>query len=262
MSPIMLPIALVAYIVGLFVAVLATFYGLDFARRVSTGIYVVAWLGHGAEVIRHGVTEGRFPLSSVAEYLLVLGLVVMTFFLLLWFRWHVEVLSVLLPPVAAAAGFAALALFRTSASTPVAASQGWFLFHTTVSTLGMATLVVALAMSLIYLFADRALKTRRTLKLLDRLPPLDRCDRIGFQALVLGFVLLSVGIATGVVVNTAMHDRFWIPGAKQTPALLAWVVFAGVLGARFRLGFRGRKSAYLTIAGVVLGLLTVAGMAV
>jgi ABC-type uncharacterized transport system permease subunit len=41
---------------------------------------------------------------------------------------------------------------------------------------------------------------------------------------------------------------------------LAWLVFAGVLVARFRVGFRGRKSAYLTIAGVMLGLLTVAGM--
>jgi ABC-type uncharacterized transport system permease subunit len=42
--------------------------------------------------------------------------------------------------------------------------------------------------------------------------------------------------------------------------LLAWAVFAGLLLARGALGFRGRKSAYLTIAGFTLGLMTVVGM--
>ena len=124
----------------------------------------------------------------------------------------------------------------------------------------MATLVVALAMIVIYLFQDRALKSRRTLRLLEKLPPLDRCDNVGFQALVLGFVLLTVGILTGVIVNAAVYDRIWVAGVKQTLAILAWVVFATVLFARFKLGFRGRKSAYLTIAGVTLGLMTIVGM--
>ena len=97
---------------------------------------------------------------------------------------------------------------------------------------------------------------------LDRFPTLDRCDQIGHQSLVTGFVLLTVGIAAGVMVNETMHDRFWVPGPKQTPPLLAWIVLATILVARARLGFRGRKSAYLTIAGVVLGLLTAVGMAV
>jgi ABC-type uncharacterized transport system permease subunit len=42
--------------------------------------------------------------------------------------------------------------------------------------------------------------------------------------------------------------------------LLAWIVFAVILASRTALGFRGRKSAYLTIAGFALGLLTILGM--
>ena len=75
-----------------------------------------------------------------------------------------------------------------------------------------------------------------------------------------GFILLSLGIVAGFVVNQLVHGQFWVPGIKQYLALLAWIVFAGVLSARVKLGFRGRKSAYLTITGVMLGLLTVAGM--
>lgn len=261
MPAVLLPIALVAYILGIFLAGVGVFYRVELARIGASVVFSLAWIAHLGSVIGQGVATGEFPLSSVAEYLLFLGLAVMTLHLVLWFVWRMHVAGCVLPPIAAAAGFGALALFGTRAAVPVARPRGLFLFHTTVSTLGMATLVVALAMSLIYLFQDRALKSRRALKILQRLPTLDRCDHIGFQALVLGFVLLSVGIATGVMVNATMHGRIWVPGIKQTLPLVAWLVFAGVIGARFKLGFRGRKSAYLTITGVMLGLLTVAGMA-
>lgn len=261
MPAMLLPGALVAYVVGIVLASLGTFHRLEIARKSASVMFSIGWAGHLGAVIARGRSTGQFPLSSVAEYLLFLGLAVMTLHLLLWFAWRVHAAGLVLPPIAAATGFAAFALLDTQAALPVARMGGWFLFHTTVSTLGMATLVVALAMSLLYLFQDRALKSRRPLKLLARLPPLDRCDHIGFQALLLGFVLLSVGIAAGVVVNASRYQTFWVPGIKQTAALLAWLVFAGVLAARVKLGFRGRKSAYLTITGVMLGLLTVAGMA-
>ena len=256
----LLPIALIAYIVGVFLAGLGMAYRFSAPRVAAVFVLGLAWLAHLGAVAQRGISTGRFPLSNGAEYLLFLGLAVMTLYLVVWFVWRVHVAGVVLPPVAALAGFAALALLPAGSSPEVSGRGGWFLFHTTVSTLGMATLVVALAMSVIYLFQDRALKSRRTLRLLEKLPPLDRCDNVGFQALVLGFVLLTVGILAGVIVNAGVYDRMWVPGVKQTLAILAWAVFATVLFARFKLGLRGRKSAYLTIAGVTLGLMTIVGM--
>ena len=52
-----------------------------------------------------------------------------------------------------------LAFLRNTKCAPVAA-------------LAMAMLVVALSMSLIYLILDRALKTHKALRVMDRLPPL------------------------------------------------------------------------------------------
>jgi ABC-type uncharacterized transport system permease subunit len=255
-----LPIALIAYIVGVFLASLSLAYRFTAPRVAAAAVFAVAWVAHLGAVANRGMTTGRFPLTNGAEYLLFLGFAVMTLHLLVWFVWRVYVAGVVLPPLAALATFGALALLPAGTSPPIDSPRGWFLFHTTVSTLGMATLIVALAMSLIYLIQDRALKSRRTLRLLEKLPPLDRCDHVGFQALVLGFVLLTVGIATGVIVNESVHERIWVPGIKQYLALSAWIIFASVLVARFKLGFRGRKSAYLTITGVTLGLMTVIGM--
>jgi len=256
----MLPIALVAYILGVFLASLGTFYRFHLARGVASAVFVSAWAAHLGAVLQHAVETKRLPLSNGVEWLLVFGLAVMTLHLFVWFIWRVWAAGVVLPAVAAVAGFGAWALYSDASVGETTRRGGLFLFHTTVSTLGMAMLVVALAMSVIYLILDRALKTRKTLRVMDRLPPLDQCDHIGFQSLAIGFLLLTIGIVTGVLVNTTVYDKLWVPGIKQTFPLLAWVVFAVVLAARLKMGLRGRRSAYLTIAGVILGLVTVVGM--
>jgi ABC-type uncharacterized transport system permease subunit len=138
--------------------------------------------------------------------------------------------------------------------------QAWFVVHTTLATLGMAGLCVAFGMSLIYLLQDSALKSKRALRVLEILPSLEVCDRIGYHALLWGFPLLTLGIATGAFWSASVHDRFWTGGAKQTFPVLAWIVFAALLYFRLAKGFRGRKSAYVTIAGFALGLLTLLGM--
>jgi ABC-type uncharacterized transport system permease subunit len=255
-----LPAALVAYVVGVFFTCLATIYRSRRWRSAASVVLVVAWILHLVAVVRRGIETASFPLSDMAEYLLLLGLAVMSLHLLVWFRFKIDVAGLVLPPLAALAGFGALALMSRATVHALPRPRSLFLFHTTVSTLGMATLCVALAMSLIFLVQDRALKARWTLRLLERLPPLDRCDQIGFQALVIGFVLLTLGIVTGVIANAALHARPWAVGAKEAFPLLAWAVFATVLVARFKAGLRGRKSAYLTITGVTLGLLGVVGM--
>jgi ABC-type uncharacterized transport system permease subunit len=168
MTGVMLPIALVAYIVGVFLASLGTFYRFHLARGVASAVFVSAWAAHLGAVVQHAVETKRFPLSSGVEWLLVFGLAVMTLHLFVWFVWRVWAAGVVLPAVAAVAGFGAWALYTDSSAGEVTRRGGLFLFHTTVSTLGMAMLVVALAMSVIYLILDRALKTRKTLLMMDR----------------------------------------------------------------------------------------------
>jgi len=260
MLAVFLPIAIVAYIVSIFLAGLATFYHSDAARGGASAVFVVAWLAHGGAVVQRGIADGGLPLSNVGEYLLVLGWVVMTLHLAVWFAGRVYAAGLVLPPIAGLAAFAALPLLAAGVGFESSAPRGWFLFHTTVSTLGMATLTVALAMSVIYLIKDRALKSRRTLRLLERLPSLGSCDQIGFRSLWIGFFLLTLGIGTGMIMNEKIYQQFWVLGVKQILPLLAWLVFAVVLVARLKLGVRGRKSAYMTIVGVTLGLLTVVGM--
>lgn len=258
----LLPVALVGYILGIVTTVLSTVYRWPAARRAVSFIFATTWVLHLAAILHLAVSQRHFPLTNLAEYLLVLGWVVLTLHMYLWFAHKVDVAGWVLPPLAGVMAFAANQLLAEHPQRSVAPADGWFLFHTTVSTLGMAMLGVAFAMSVLYLVQDRALKSKQTLRLLERLPSLQKSDQIGVRALTVGFVLLSLGIFTGIVVNTEVYQRLLVMGPKQIFALLAWLVFAVILAARPLLGFRGRKSAYLTIAGFALGLMTVIGMTI
>jgi ABC-type uncharacterized transport system permease subunit len=92
------------------------------------------------------------------------------------------------------------------------------------------------------------------------LPTLEALDRLGFQALLYGFPLLTLGIATGMVYSAEVHNRVWIWGLKEIFPVIAWAVFGGILWARFARGVRGRGSAILAIAGFALALMTFVGM--
>ena len=163
MSHFFLPAALVAYVVGIVLAVLATVYRGTAARHGASWAWGVAWTLHTATCIALAVHSGRVPLSNQIEYLITLGWAVMTLHLWVWFRQRLWVAGLVLPPVAALAVFVAWG--RTAAAAPVvpARPSSWFLLHTTVSTLGIAMLGVAFAMSVIYLVQDRALKSKRSL---------------------------------------------------------------------------------------------------
>jgi ABC-type uncharacterized transport system permease subunit len=258
----LLPFSLIASFVAIFLSFVGTVGRSPLARRGEITLLSLAWVLQLAAVLRQAHLVGGFPLTNMGEYLLVLGWVVLTFHLLLWFRQHVDVAGLILPPLAALMTLGSLVLqARTIPPVPYTHQRGWFLFHTALATLGTAALCVAFAMSLIYLFQDRALKNKRKLKVLERLPALEACDRIGFHAVLWGFPLLTLGIVTGLVWNWHLHGVvLGNNGAKELFGLLAWGVFALLLYARLATGLRGRRSAYMTIAGFAFALMVVLGM--
>jgi ABC-type uncharacterized transport system permease subunit len=149
---------------------------------------------------------------------------------------------------------------KHEAAGSIMANRGILLFHTSLSTLGMAAFFVSAAMSLVYVVQDRALKRRISSAWLERLPSLHKADQAGLESLVWGFPLFTVGIVTGIVLLAMEQENAKVAFTKPLFTILAWLIFAVVLGARLIRGFRGRKAAYLTMIGFVLGLMTVIGI--
>ncbi len=246
---------------GIVLTVLGTVNRSRTARIGSTVLLSLAAVLQLAAMVWHARTSGHLPLSNLADFLMTLGWLVLVGYLLVNARWKVPALGMVLPPMAFLLSVLGAVLPRKHAvADAVMASKGILLFHTSLSTLGMAAFFVAAAMSLVYVVQDRALKRKQPSAWLQRLPSLHKADRAGLEALLWGFPLFTIGIIAGIALLVTEQENVKLAISKPLFPILAWTIFAVVLGARLARGFRGRKAAYLTMTGFVLGLLTVIGI--
>lgn len=74
-------------------------------------------------------------------------------------------------------------------------------------------------------------------------------DDVTYKAVVAGFPILGLGVALGAYWGNIAWGRYWGWDPKETTALVTWLVFAGYLHARSLAQWRGKRAAWLVIAG-------------
>jgi ABC-type uncharacterized transport system permease subunit len=91
--------------------------------------------------------------------------------------------------------------------------------------------------------------------------PLLTLERLTFRFAAAGFVLLSATLLAGLLFsdNIYGHGRAARWDHKTVFSILAWLVFAFLLLARYRFGWRGRKAVRVLYSGSLLLLLAYAG---
>jgi len=140
------------------------------------------------------------------------------------------------------------------------------LFGVHVSSLLFAYASFALAgvIGITYVLLFKEIKAKHLGVFYARLPSLQVLDRMNQRAIVIGWIFLTVGIVVGVV--WAAQARAYAGGDPRVQAmsledpkifvaLLCWIVYSFELFAARRIGWGGRRTAYLSAAGFVIVLL-------
>jgi ABC-type uncharacterized transport system permease subunit len=134
----------------------------------------------------------------------------------------------------------------------------WGLVH--LITIRAATVCLALACvsGVVYLLADRQLR-RKGLSATHRwvgLPPLGAMEKFTQWMIYGGFPLLSISTLAGILVLE--HSQANAPAASATQntkivfGILSWLVYAVAIHVPFNPSFRGRRAAWLSVAGFIL----------
>jgi len=142
----------------------------------------------------------------------------------------------------------------------------WDAVHLMSVYLGGAALAIAGVAGVMDLYARRQLKRKdggpARLAALKRIAPLERIEAIGRQAALVGFVLLTVVLAAGVIRATEgpsdLGPQWWLT-PKVIGAVGVWLIFATVVHVRRRPALGGAAAAVMSVAGFVL-LLVVLGL--
>ena len=88
------------------------------------------------------------------------------------------------------------------------------------------------------------------------MPSLEGCDTISAASASIGFVFLTLAIITGMLWSHAARGYYWVWDAKGTSALVAWIIYVGLIVTRYRTGWGGRRAALAGIAGFAAVLVT------
>ena len=244
-------------LVNTFVPVLA---GSRRSARLTPWFAASGALLHTGALIALGVALGRCPLATLPEVLSILAWTTALVYLILVWRFRLEVLHAIILPVIVTVLLVSFLLPEGVAPMAGRISPSLLRVHITVIVLGVAALCITFAASLVYVLVDRALKAKRPARFFLALPSLERCDSICRTSLLWAFPLLTLGIITGSIVSVALTGHYWSGRSREGLAILAWVILAGVVVARLGWGWRGRKAAILTILGFAAVFLRMLGI--
>lgn len=220
-------------------------------RTAALALCTAAVLAHATDIGWRGTLHVH-PAQSVREALGFLAFILSAGYLLACLRYRLSLAGVALVPVV-------LGLLLVARLTPAGEdSLGLTALgrvHITLATLGVAVFALASALSAIYLVEDRTLKKKRfdTLSFRDKGAPLESLDQNVHRLVWFGFPVFTVALVLGLIWGTRRGDGFDRP--EYPLALITWLVFAALLVTRTAYGWRGRRSARLTLVGFGTALL-------
>ncbi|HWV37725.1 MAG TPA: cytochrome c biogenesis protein CcsA [Vulgatibacter sp.] len=230
-------------------------------ERIARRALVVGFLLNGAAV---AARMASLALSGGGLFRLDEALSLVAFLLagawLLFDRWYrIPTLGAFATPLIVAMLLPAHAI--PGASTGASRGLGPLLpLHVAVSIGGFALFALGFVVALMYLLLERELKAKRPGAMFKRLPSLEALDRLNYQLVLLGFLLLTVTIGTGAFFYRGDDGLVFSMRTKEGFALVAWLVAALVVLFRQTVGWRGRRVAWATMAGFVLMGVAFAGI--
>jgi len=124
--------------------------------------------------------------------------------------------------------------------------------HIVISLLAYSLLSVAVVQSLVLGVQERALHRHRAGGFLRSLPPLETMEILLFRMITVGFVLLTLTLASGIVFSEQLFGKPLRWTHHTVLATIAWCVFGALLLGRWRLGWRGRTAVRMTLIGFTL----------
>lgn len=196
-----------------------------------------------------GINLGIFKAMSLVSWMIV------TLIILTSIRKPVECLGIILFPLAIAT---LLMDYTLQSNHFVANGQSWQLqAHIFTSIAAYSVLTIAMTQSIVLAIQDRYLRRHQPGGFIRALPPLAVMEKLLFQIIGIGFILLTIGLLIGFLFteNIFAHGKLH----KTVLSVLAWSFFAILLWGRWKFGWRGRIAIHWALGGFIMLMLAFVG---
>ena len=229
-------------------------------RRAGNIGMSLTWLGTlllGLGILFRGLSAGRVPIGNMYEFSLAAGFAVSLTYCLMSIsrdlRWLGLFISI---PVLLDLGLALTVLYTESAQLVPALNSYWLAIHVSAAVVCIGAFTIGAALSGLYLVAQAAedrvatgKEPGRSSAFAQRIPSADRLDLMSYRIHAFMFPIWTFAVIAGAIWAEAAWGRYWGWDPKETWAFITWVIYAAYLHARATAGWRGKKAAYVALAG-------------
>ncbi|MBW1996874.1 MAG: cytochrome c biogenesis protein CcsA [Deltaproteobacteria bacterium] len=123
----------------------------------------------------------------------------------------------------------------------------WLTVHVWATLMGNGVFAVTFISAVMYLLQEHQIKGKKLGPLYTRLPSLQTLDMINHYSLMYGFPLLTLGMIAGAVYAQYVLGKYWRWDPKEVWSFVTWLLYAVLLHERIAVGWRGRRTAILSI---------------
>lgn len=246
------------YILSLLFYILHLFFNRKTFLKIGFLFLCLGFLLHAYRFLEGIKSPSYFPVYYMSGVMSFFSILLGCIFITYQIKGLIPVLGYITVPVILLFYMVSISLpqhgvFRPELKTSL------FPIHATFSLLGYVFFFLSFATGLFYLLQERSIKFKIFRWSLKRMPPLVELDLMNYRTVQFGFTFITLGMLTGSIWSEKLWGSLWNWDPKEVLTLLLLVIYASYLHLRFIAGWKGRKSAILSVVGFILVLIAFFG---
>jgi ABC-type uncharacterized transport system permease subunit len=241
-------------------------YVWHFAQRqptsghAATTLLVAGVLAHTFVIGMQTMRAGQVPLTTAASAISATVWVLLLAYLYTEMTTDERAMGAFILPLAVA--LLAIPAFKPGVDDKAAVLQGpLFSVHVLSLLFAYASFALACVIGITYVLLFKEIKAKHLGFFYARLPSLQVLDSMNQRAIVIGWVFLTIGLFVGWIYaaqipgNDPRVQAMSLRDPKILVAVICWAVYSFEAFAARRIGWGGRRSAYLSALGFAIVLL-------
>src|SRR5438309_4432979 len=230
--------------------------------RTATTLLIFAALAHTFVIGMLTMDVGHVPVAGATSAISTFVWLLALSYLYIEMTTDERAMGVFILPLLVA--LQAIPAIRPGVEDRAAVLQGpLFGVHVSALLFAYASFALACVIGITYVLLFKEIKAKHLGFFYARLPSLQVLDRMNQRAIVIGWIFLTIGIIVGAIWAAQARGGYGgdprvqaisLEDPKILVAVLCWFVYSFELFAARRIGWGGRRAAYLSALGFVIVL--------
>ncbi len=231
--------------------------------HAATTLLVAGVLSHTFVIGMQTMQAGQVPMTTAASAISATVWVLLLAYLYIEMTTDERAMGTFILPLAIA--LQSIPAFKPIVEDRAAVLQGpLFSVHVLSLLFAYASFALACVIGITYVLLFKEIKAKHLGFFYARLPSLQVLDSMNQRAIVIGWIFLTIGMIVGGIWAAQARGGYGagdprvqamsLEDPKIFVALLCWVVYSFELFAARRIGWGGRRAAYLSALGFVIVL--------